>query len=128
MAGLTVDGLVQLNRLFAAAGPEAKKRLDKRMRELAEPVRVDAETLTRSGIPRIGPRWSQMRTGVTQRAVYIAPRQRGTRRRGDPRSRPNLARLLDREMTRALEQNQPRIEQSVEALFYELSSDWNRRG
>jgi hypothetical protein len=126
-SGVTVQGLPKLRRRLAAASPAAKKALDETLRDLAEPVRADAEHLAVSGIPRIGLRWSRMRVGVTNKLVYVAPRQRGTRTRSSPRSRPRFATLLEqRAMTPALEQNQARIEQGAENLFESLADRWNR--
>jgi hypothetical protein len=70
-----------------------------------------------------------MRVGVTQRLVYVAPRERGVKSRGpDPRGRPKFATLMEaRAMDPALERNEPMIERQVEALFDDLAADWNRR-
>lgn len=126
--GLVMHGLPQLRRLAAAAGPDVKKDLDKRLRELAEPIRADAEGLARSGIRRVGIPWSQMRVGVTQRLVYVAPKQRGVKARGaHPRRRPRFADLLEqRAMTPALERNRDDLENGTEQVLAGFASRWNR--
>lgn len=128
-SGFVVHGLPQLQILFKAMGPEASRDLRAVEREIAEPIRADAEALAVSSITRIGVPWSRMRIGVTRRAVYVAPRQRGARGRGNPRSRPKFADLIEqRAMTPALERNKPMIEARVEAAFEQLADRWNRKG
>lgn len=126
--GLTVRGLRELQVLFAAAGKEAQGDMRRALSEVAEPIRADAESLAVSSIPRIGVPWSRMRTGVTRKAVYVAPRQRGARG-ANPRRRPRFADLLDaRAMTPALERNKANIEGRVEDAFSALADRWNRHG
>ncbi len=127
-AAVTVEGLRGLERLFAAAGPVANKALRAELREVAEPIRADAQHLAESTIPRIGPKWGRMRTGVTQKLVYVAPRERGIKTRGpDPRRRPKFATLMEaRAMGPALRQNEANVERRVADLFDHLASDWNR--
>lgn len=128
--GLVMYGLPQLKRLARAAGPEAQKDLNNRVRKLAEPIRADAESLAASGIRRVGPRWSQMRVGFTQRLVYVAPRQKGVRARGPhPRRRPRFADLMEqRAMTPALERNRGNLENGVNQEMTEFALKWNRIG
>lgn len=125
-SAVTVRGLRELEILFADFGKDAKRELNVELRKIAEPIRADAQSLAVSGIPRIGPKWSKMRVGVTRTLVYVAPRQRGVRA-GSPRSRPKFAQLmLDRAMDPALERNRGRVEGDVESLFEHLANDWNR--
>ena len=92
---VAVRGLRELNRTFKHAPKDVRRAIRDEYRTVAEPVRSTAATLAASSIRRIGPKWSQMRTGVTQRLVYVAPKQRGVKTRGaDPRRRPNLGDLL----------------------------------
>lgn len=126
-SGVKVEGLPQLRRLLAAAAPTAKKELDAGLRELAEPIRADAEALAGSQIHRIGPRWQRMRVGVTNKAVYVAPRQRGVKTRGSPLSRPKFAEVMEeRAMGPALERNRDNIVGGVERLFERFAQRWNR--
>jgi len=125
--GITVHGLRELGAAFAAAGPVANRTLKETLRGVAEPIRADAESLASSQIPRIGVPWSRMRVGVTRTAVYVAPRQRGTRGR-TARSRPRFADLMEqRAMTPALEQNRAEIAQRVDDAFSVLAARWNAR-
>lgn len=128
-AAVTLRGLAELERLMAAAGPEAKRALNAELRSVAEPIRSDVERLAVAGIPRIGPKWSRMRIGVTRKAVYVAPRQRGVKGRGDdPRRRPKFADLLlERAMDPALKRNEPLIQRRVDELFHRIANEWNRR-
>lgn len=94
--GVRVEGLRDFLRAVNAADKQTKKLVRTGLREVAEPVRVEAEARASGSIRNIGPVWSRMKTGVTSRVVYVAP---ATRRRGGS-PRPNLGRLL---MTEALE-------------------------
>jgi hypothetical protein len=126
MAEVNVHGLRELNRLFKLAGPAAKKELTAELRSIAEPIRADAESLARSGIPTVGLAWSRFRVGVTQKLVYVAPRQRGARGRGNRRGRPRFADLLEARSTRpALERNKAQLEARVEATFERLARRFN---
>jgi hypothetical protein len=121
MAGVVMKGLPQLKRLAKAAAPEAHRDLTKGLRGVAEPIRADAESLAATSISRVG---------VTQRLVYVAPRQKGVRARGPhPKRRPKFATLLEqRAMTPALERNEGRIEAAANQALAEFSAKWNRIG
>lgn len=98
---IRVRGFQELQRALRRAPRDLRLEVRRTLREVAEPVRRDAESLARANIRRIGVPWSQMRVGVTQKVVYIAPRQRGVKSRTDrSRRRPNLFDLL---MGRAME-------------------------
>jgi hypothetical protein len=135
-SAIAVRGLKELNQLLAKAGPEIAKRARASAREVAEPVRVDAERLARSQIsgirrqvfssavslPTVGrsrsrlqairPDWSRMRIGVTRTLVYVAPVMRG--HKTGPLRRPNLKPLLLGEaMEPALELHADELEQRI---------------
>lgn len=124
---LVVHGLREASAAFAKADKDARKVWRTHMRQVAEPVRLDAEGSTKQQIPRIGPRWYKMRVGVTRTEVYVAPRQRGIRTRGtDPRRRPNLAGLMmSRAMEPALERHEPEIERAFERMLDEVADHFN---
>ncbi len=90
LAGFRVEGLRELNRAFARSSGDVKKGMRAELRKVAEPVKPVATGLAQANIQNIGGRWSEFRIGVTQAAVYIAPKAR--RKSGSPR--PNLAQLL----------------------------------
>lgn len=93
-----VKGLRELQRALKQADKETRLGVRAELRNVAEPVRQEAAQLAGSQIRRNTPAWAAMRTGVTQKSVYVAPKQRGTK---NPRSkRKNLAGLL---AARALE-------------------------
>ena len=123
-----VEGLRQLQRAFRAADRTLHLELRSALRDVAEPVRADAERLAVSAIPRIGLPWSRMRIGVTQRAVYVAPKQRGVKTRGwDPRRRPNFADLMvDRVMDPTRERNQARVLEAMEDMLDTVGKAWER--
>lgn len=122
---IRVEGLRELNRAFARADRVLNAELKDGLRDAADPVRADAEALAVSGIPRIGLPWSRMRVGVTQKLVYVAPKERG-RKRG--RRRPNLAGLLtERAMVPALEQNTAEVERRVGRVLDTVGREWERK-
>lgn len=100
------------------------------MRQTARPVAVTAEELATREIPNIGKKWPKMRVGVTTRVVYVAPRQKGVKRRGDqPRRRPNLADLLmGRAMQPSLELHRPHFESSVARTMDRIADRFNSGG
>lgn len=121
-----VRGLRELSRAFARAEGDLKRDLRDRLKDAAEPVREDAEELASSRIRNIGPRWQRMRVGVTQRLVYVAPRERGVTARGSfSRRRPNLAPLLmDQAMQPALDRNRDTVIRGIEDMLDDIGRDW----
>lgn len=121
-----VTGLRDLQRAFALVGPAAKKELRAALKEIGEPIARDAESLATARISRIGQAWPQMRVGVTQNLVYVAPKQRGRLSRQNPaRRRPNLFDLLmGRAMEPALDQNIPGAEAAVGRALDRVGSQW----
>jgi len=103
---IRVQGLRELQIAFSETSAEMKKALRAELREVAEPVRVGAESLAMKEISHLGPGWSRMRIGTTLNTVYVAPKSH--RQGGSPR--PNLAGLLmDKAMQPALEEAEPEI-------------------
>jgi len=132
---VAVEGLRELSAALAKADREVKLGWRRGLRQVAEPIRLEAESLARSEITRIGPRWYKMRTGVTRKLVYVAPRQRGVRwNKKNPgyrfnMRRPNLADLLmNRAMEPALHHHEHQIENAVEHLLDEMADDFNHGG
>lgn len=126
VSGIAVRGLRELNRAFALAGKETRREIRAELGQVAEPVRFTATSLARSKIRRIGPKWSIMRTGISQTLVYVAPKQRGVKTRGpDPRRRPNLADLLrERALEPALARHEADIERRFERALDIISREW----
>lgn len=126
---VAVRGLRELNRTFRQAPRDVNRAYRNELRSVGEPVRLTAETLASSTIRRITPAWARMRTGVTTRLVYVAPRQRGVRGRDQRRRRPNLGTLLmDRAMQPALEQHRGRIETDFDQMLDRLVTKWDHDG
>lgn len=121
-----VEGLRDLQRAFKAADSAVHRGFRSTLREVAEPVRADAELLAVSGIRRIGVPWSRMRVGVTTTSVYVAPRQRGKASRANRNiRRPNLADLLmNRAMEPALDHNRASVVEGVDRLLAEVGRKW----
>lgn len=115
-----IVGLRELSLKFKAFDGAVSKQLSLELKEAAEPVRAAAEHLAVAGITNIGDRWSQMRVGVTQQLVYVAPKTR--RRRGS--KRPNLAPLLlTKALEPALEENEPVILARAEAAIQKAKAE-----
>lgn len=138
VSGVRVAGLAELNRALARTSKEVRVGIRKELREIAEPIRAEAQQLAvteirgirlaqarrsnrrrrSTGTPK---HWERMRTGLTlsENVIYVAPRERGVKTRGDdPRRRPNLADLLmGRSMEPALQHHVHQIEDRVGAAI-----------
>lgn len=122
---LVVKGMRQLQAALAQADRDVRFGVTQTMRNVAEPVRQDAETLAATRIRNIGTDWSRMRVGVTRRMVYVAPRRRGVKP-GHPASRPNLARLLrTRAMDVAEQRNQAEVRRRFERMLDHMADRFN---
>jgi hypothetical protein len=123
-------GYRELQAAFARADRESRLFVRGEFRQIAEPIRRDAETLAAAKIRRMerSPQWAKMRIGITRNLVYIAPRQRGVRSRGaDPRRRPNLAPLLmERAMEPALERHAAGIERTLDRALDRIADHFDR--
>lgn len=125
MPVVAVEGLRDLQRAFRVADETLSRELTKTLREVAEPVRADAERLAVAGIRRITLPWSAMRIGVTKTSVYLVPRKRGAR--FPQRRRPNFKNLLlDRAMLPALERNEDQVLEGMEDLLEHVGLNWER--
>ena len=123
MPTVIVTGLADLQRNIARSGPEVAKAMRLGLREAADPVSKTAQALSLKNIrhmPR-SPGWAENRIGVTRNAVYIVPKKRGIRGRGDdPRHRPNLVELMmSRAYTPALEAGTVGVELTVTRVIQE---------
>jgi len=125
---VSVRGLAELNRALRRTDREVRLGVRSELREVAEPVRSQAEALAGSEIRRIGPVWQRMRVGVTTNLVYVATKQRGVSGRGrGGRRRPNLAPLLmDRAMQPALDRNAGQIERDLGRTLDRIADNFSR--
>ncbi len=122
-AGIKVRGFTELQRALKNADKDTRLGIRKVERQVAEPVRVEAQELAAREISHIGKEWAAMRIGITQKLVYVAPKQR--RKRGTPR--PNLAGLLlTKAMEPALEKHREQIERSMEEALDNMADNFNR--
>lgn len=120
---LIVDGLGGLQRAFARAGREVEKDVKVALADAALPVKQDAQRLALTSISHMTVPWSEMRIGVTRRAVYVAPRKRSTRRAS--RKRSNLAPLLlTRSMIPAVRANAGKVQDNVEQAMVKVAHKW----
>ncbi len=125
---VVVHGLASLDRAFAFAGKDLQKQLRADLREVAEPVRVDAERRAVAGISHIGQPWSRMRAVARRTLVYVAPVERGRASRANPAlRRPNLAGLLmDRAMQPALDAHTGEVLENFDLLLARVGADWEK--
>lgn len=122
MAGtVRVEGLAGLQRAIRRIDRDAAKDLRAELKEIAEPVKVDAERLGAERIRNLTPEWQRMRIGVTQHGVYIVPNRRS--RRGS--RRPNLKTLLlDRAMYPALVENRAEVDRGLDRFLDHVERQW----
>jgi len=135
---VSVRGLREMHRAFAVAEGDLDKRLRASLKKVAEPVRADAASRALHEIRNIhttssGPNWSEMRTGVTTKVVYVAPTQRGRRGRAATlaRERSNTLfadRLMDRAMQPALDAHTREIERELDNMLDDIATNWGRGG
>ena len=123
---IRVKGLADLNRALAQADRNVRLGIRAEYRKVAEPVRSDAESLALANISHIGVPWSRMRIGVTQRSVYVVPKQRSTKGRSRSRRRPNLALLMYPQMQKALDRNADKVERSFNEMLFGVADKFNR--
>jgi hypothetical protein len=125
---VSVKGLRELNRAFARADKKLKTEKNDALKSAAEPVRQEAELLASVSISRIGIPWSRMRVGVTQRVVYVAPKQRGVTARGNARMRrPKFGtRLMDEAMQPALDNNRQQVVAKLDDMLRTVGREWER--
>lgn len=122
---IRVDGLRELNRAFKVADKSLAKEYRAALRQVGEPVREGAERLVAERMPRVRVPWSQMRVGITQKVVYVAPKARGTK--AERRRRPKFGtKLLEQAMLPALNQNIDKAERRFEQMLAEVGKDWER--
>lgn len=123
-----VRGYRELDLAYAKLERQTRTGFRLAMRDVAEPVRRDAESLAQGRISHIGGKWWKMRTGVTRRVVYVAPRQRGVKGTGpDPRRRPEFAEyMLEKAMEPALNKNEFKITEAVDTVLEHVAMDFNR--
>jgi hypothetical protein len=125
---VSVKGLRELNRAFARADKKLKTEKNDALKSAAEPVRQEAELLASVSISRIGIPWSRMRVGVTQRVVYVAPRERGVTSRGNERLRRRKfgTRLMEEAMQPALDNNRQQGVEKLDDMLRTVGREWER--
>lgn len=113
---VVVRGLRELNKSFRDIDRGLHTALRTELREVAKPVAETEHVYALDRVRNMTDPWSQFRIGVTQRLVYVAPRERGRKRGG--RRRDNFARLLaERSMEPALADNQTQIESRLDNVI-----------
>lgn len=123
-----VKGYTELTRAFAVADKSVRHEMQAALRDVAEPIRSDAEHLAKARIRNIGRRWGLMRTGLTTSVLYVAPRERGKQsRRNRLLARPNLAGLLiDKAMQPALDKNEAQIAGRFDEALGHIERIWEQ--
>jgi hypothetical protein len=129
---IVVSGLEDVNRAFNRIDSRLGRAKTNALKVAVEPVRKDAEALAphvvrnlRRGPGPSGADWSGVRTGVTQKTVYIAPTQRG-RSRNPKKKRPNFKDLvLDRAWKPAADHNREKVIDIFSSNFFDdIAEAW----
>jgi hypothetical protein len=127
---IRVEGLRELSRTLGSVSKPAKKELRNTLRDVAKPVAQQAETLAAHNIRNVRPgdKWDVTRIGVTQKEVYIVPKQRGVKGRGQARHRRPMfgTLLMERAFDPALKHNQARILKEFDGMLDLLAERINR--
>ena len=76
---LRVENLEALSKTFKHAPKDVRLAYRAKLRTVGEPVRSAAESLAVTRIRNLGAGdpWARFRLGITQKLVYVAPRQKG---------------------------------------------------
>jgi hypothetical protein len=126
-----VERLSVVTRALGAADAQLKREGTQELADLGGLVEHRAESMARAVIPNTarptvsGAPWSEMRTGITPRVVYVVPVNKGVRGRG-PRARPNFAVIMKRRaMLPALESSRPEVLRRYKALVGRVCGAFN---
>lgn len=127
---LVVRNLKQLTATFSKAPSDVNRAYRAELRTVGEPTRKSAETLATGRIRKMTVPWSKMRVGITQKLVYVAPRQRGVKgRAGQSHRRPKFGTLMmDRAMEPALREHEGQIERDFDVMLDRLVTRWDHDG
>ncbi len=121
----------ELLRAFDQVEKDTKRIVRKDYREIAAPVKRDAERLAQDRVRRIGSKWWHMRIGLTRTVLYVVPSKKGVRNNWARTSarRPKFALLMqERAMDPALAQNEHEIVHIVEQQVEEIAHRFNHGG
>jgi hypothetical protein len=126
-----VNGFENVSRSFARVSKAANSNLRNRLKEAAEPVREAAQEYGPGRIRNLkhgsgpsGANWGAVRIGVTQRAVYIAPVERG-RGTNEKRRRPNFKTLmLERAYEPAVADHRTEVVDRLGRIFDDIQHAW----
>lgn len=122
-SAIRIEGLAEFQKTLKVCEREVRLGVRAKLKDAAEPVRVEAEHLAAAEIRNIGHDWSQMRVGITTSLLYVAPKQRGAKSGG--RKRGNMFGLLSRALNEALDAKAPEVERLLEgALDDILHRNW----
>lgn len=80
-----LEGQRELLRAFNKTEKETKTGVRAVMAGIAQPVADTIEQNAKQDISRIGEKWPVMRIGVTQKLIYLAPKERSRLARRNPR-------------------------------------------
>jgi len=124
---IRVEGLRELSRALAEASPQARKELRGVLRDAARPVQRRAQYLAAVEITNLdaGDPWDKARIGITQKEVYVVPRQKGVRGRGRKRRSRFGELLMEKAYQPALEQNKHEIVRSFDAMLDRIAERIN---
>lgn len=128
-----VANLDEVRRAFRRTRDEVSVGAKKELKAFARPVELAAEALAVSQISGVSrektpPTWAAMRTGVLQRAVYIAPVNRGVKGglRASKRRPQFKTTLMNRAMRPAARRNEALLIRRYRAMLSRAASRFGR--
>lgn len=129
---IEIEGFPELAAALARTGPDVRRALTAGLKDLAEPIALDAERFADESITGLSRRrssdWGAMRVGIARgfSLVYVAPRERGVKGRGDdPRRRPPFANLLrDEALGPAVDANEAGLVRGAEEIVDAVTLGW----
>lgn len=129
---IEIEGFSELATALARTGTDVRRALNAGLKDLAEPIAHDAARFAEAGISGLARKrssdWGAMRVGVAHgfSLIYVAPRERGRRGRGDdPMRRPQFADLLiAKAMDPAVEANEASVIAGAEKIVDDVTRGW----
>jgi hypothetical protein len=132
---IRVEGLSELQRATSRLSREFGKGVREALEAAGEPIRSEASELAHSdisGMRRARLPWWRMRIGVTRSTVYVAPEQRGNKKRTRPTPRGQAEsfkrEMIGKAMNPAVDHHIGEFPSQVNAELDDLFKAWGRLG
>ncbi len=129
--GVYLENLGAINRDLKLLGPKVQKAAKAGMLEGAEPIRHDVERRALADISGMKRKktsnWDLQRSGETAHEVYIAPVERGDKKRrdGNPDPQKFVPIMFGKAYNPAFEQGRPGVVAFVNTWLDRLAAEFN---